>query len=144
MFSNIEETYDKLPKHLNSAIAKMFYCLCKGAKNGRNVKIAKTYIFFWFLNLHNLLQIPSNHFKLHIFWNYTWRCVWKLHIHCKILWIFFDTLKTGHNEKSFIFLERNRCATIWKYSKLNSILRVMPSLHKNIWVVGKWSRPWTK
>ena len=46
MFSNIEESYDKLPKHLNSAIAKLFYCFTKGIKNGRNAKIAEVSHFF--------------------------------------------------------------------------------------------------
>ena len=30
MLSNIEGTFDMLPKHLNSAIAKLFYCLSRG------------------------------------------------------------------------------------------------------------------
>ena len=42
MFSNIERAYDRLPKHLNSAITKLLYCFSRGeggAKNGRNTKI---------------------------------------------------------------------------------------------------------
>ena len=45
MFSDIERAYDRLPKHLNSAITKLLYCFCRGgggwggAKNGRNTKI---------------------------------------------------------------------------------------------------------
>ena len=46
MFSNIEETYGKLPKHLNSAITKMFYCFSKGAKTGGNTKIGINSHFF--------------------------------------------------------------------------------------------------
>ena len=47
MFSNIEEPYGKLPKHLNSVITKLFYCFSRGgAKNGKNTKIAKFHIFY--------------------------------------------------------------------------------------------------
>ena len=63
IFSNIEEPYDKLPKQLNSAITKLFYCFSWGvgrgrglAEHGRNTKIVKISLFFWFLNLHNLLE----------------------------------------------------------------------------------------
>ena len=44
MFSSIEGPYDKLPKHINTAVKKMFYCFSRGgggAKNGKNAKIAK-------------------------------------------------------------------------------------------------------
>ena len=44
--SNTEVTYDNLPKHLNSTIKKLFYCIPKGAKNGANAKIAKISHFF--------------------------------------------------------------------------------------------------
>ena len=67
MFSNIEELYDKLPKNLNSAITKLFYCFLRGTKNGRNSKIAKISQYFSFLNLHNLLERAYNHIKLY-FW----------------------------------------------------------------------------
>ena len=46
MFSNVEELYDKLPKHLNSANTKLFYYFSRGVKNGRNIKIAKKITFF--------------------------------------------------------------------------------------------------
>ena len=55
IFSNIEEPYDKLPKQLNSAITKVFYCFSRWggggggagglAENGRNTKIAKISLF---------------------------------------------------------------------------------------------------
>ena len=40
MFSNIEGSYDKLPKDLDSATTKLFYCFSRLTKNGRNAKIA--------------------------------------------------------------------------------------------------------
>ena len=48
MFSNNEEPDDKLPKHLNSAITKLFYGFYREGetKNGRNTKIAKISQFF--------------------------------------------------------------------------------------------------
>ena len=45
MFFNIEEPYDNLPKHLNSAITKLFYCFSRGAKNGKTQKLQKFHIF---------------------------------------------------------------------------------------------------
>ena len=45
-FPNIEEPYDKLPKQLNSAMAKLFYCISRGAKNQRNGKNAEISHFF--------------------------------------------------------------------------------------------------
>ena len=41
MFSNIEELYDKLPKNLNSAITKLFYCFLRGTKNEETQKLQK-------------------------------------------------------------------------------------------------------
>ena len=43
---------------------------CKKHKNS----ITFTF-FFWFLNLHNLLERACDHTKLYIFWKYTWTCV---------------------------------------------------------------------
>ena len=65
MFSNIEETYDKLPKHLISAFRKLFYCFSRGAKNGRIAKIANRF-FSVFLNLHNFLESACNHIKFYM------------------------------------------------------------------------------
>ena len=63
MFSNIERAYDRLPKHLNSAITKLLYCFSRGegggAKNGRNAKIGK---------------IPLENY---IFRKSYWKCIWK-------------------------------------------------------------------
>ena len=65
MFSNIEEPYDMLPKHVNLAITMLFYCFYRGAKSERNAKIAKISHFFRFLKLHNsLLEGACNHIKL--------------------------------------------------------------------------------
>ena len=63
IFSNIEEPYDKLPKQLNSAITKVFYCFSRRGGRGGGVgwkwkkhKNCENFTFFWFLNLHNLLE----------------------------------------------------------------------------------------
>ena len=32
VFSKIEEPYEKLPKHLNSGITKLFHCFSRGLK----------------------------------------------------------------------------------------------------------------
>ena len=92
MFSNIEEPYEKLPKHLNSAITKLFYCfLSKGTKNGRNTKIGKISHFFWLLNLHVLLERAFNHIKLYlsiylsIYLLYTYNIYIYIYIHIHIL-----------------------------------------------------------
>ena len=45
MFSNIEGPYDKLPKHLNSAIIKLFYCFSMGLKMEETQKLQKFLIF---------------------------------------------------------------------------------------------------
>ena len=71
MFSSIEEPYGKLPKHpkhLNSAITKIFYCFFREwAKNWRNTKNANISHFFWFWNLHHSSERACNHIKLYIY-----------------------------------------------------------------------------
>ena len=142
MFSNIEEPYDKLPNDLNSATSKLFYCFSRDAKNGRNTKIEKISHFFWFLNLHNLLERACNHIKLWIFWKCTWKCFWKWHIQLlQDTWNFLYELKTGQNENATRNLHpRNPCATIWIFYKPNSTSSLRPW---KLWVVGKWNCPWT-
>ena len=81
------------------------------AKIGRNAKIAKMSHFFRFLNLHHLLEMPYSHIKLCIF-SCIKLCIF-LQICLEITYlatakypeIFFDALKTGQNEKSYIFQE---------------------------------------
>ena len=106
MFSNIEELYDKLPKHLNSALTEFTYCFSSGAKSGRNAKIS---IFFWFLNLHNLLERACNHIKLYIYilkehlrmcLEITYSGIAKypeLFLFFPFFLFFFDALKTDQN-----------------------------------------------
>ena len=73
MFSNIAKPYQILPKHLNSAMTKLFYCfLSKGTKNRRNTKIAKISHSFSLLNLHALLERACNHIKLYRYLLYTY------------------------------------------------------------------------
>ena len=45
IFSNIEVSYDRLPKHLNSAVATFSCPSANGFKNGRKTKIANFSIF---------------------------------------------------------------------------------------------------
>ena len=56
MFSNFKELYDKLPKHLDTAIKKLFYSIPRGAKNGKNAKIVKISHFFFIFKLTYLVR----------------------------------------------------------------------------------------
>ena len=66
VFSNIEGPYGKLPKHLHSAITKLFYCFSRGLKMEEIQKLQKFH-FFLFANLRNLLERAYNHIKLYKF-----------------------------------------------------------------------------
>ena len=101
MFSNIEETFAKLPKHLNSAITKLFYCFSKGWGLLKMEELQKFH-FFWFLNLHNLLERACNHIKLYILKVHLEMC---LQITYAGTENFFDAFKPDQNEKSDIFQE---------------------------------------
>ena len=46
MFSNIEEPYDKLPKHLNSVITKLFYCFSRGGLKMEKTQKLQNFTFF--------------------------------------------------------------------------------------------------
>ena len=105
-------------------------CLAKQglAENGRNTKIAKLSLFFWFLNLHNFLervypykfQNTLNYFLMHQ--KKKKKCLkWKI--------LYF--LKNWH--------PRSLCMTIWKFWKPNSTSVLMPCLHKKLSKVGKWT-----
>ena len=140
MSSNIEEIYDKLPIHLNSAIKKLFYCISRGVKNGRNPKIAKISYFFWFLSLHNLLERACNHIKHKIcsesalgnvsrnnIFNY-WKIPWNFQNWPK--WKILYFLRNWH--------PRNPCATLWKLLKPIALQVWCPAFTKNFeWLANE-------
>ena len=113
MFSSIEEPYGKLPKHpkhLNSAITKIFYCFFREwAKNWRNTKNANISHFFWFWNLHHSSERACNHIKLYIYSESAPGNVSRNNIqllqNTLIFFFFFLCIKTGQNRISYIFQE---------------------------------------
>ena len=134
MFSNTEEPYDMLPKHVNLAITKLFYCFYRGAKNERNAKIAKISHFFRFSNLHNSLEGACNHIKLYTY-------IEKLHLEMCLetisIQLFQNTLNffwciNNWSKWKIRYFSRNwhsrsPCATLWKFSEPNSSSSLMPS-----------------
>ena len=99
---NIHWKACRLPKLLDPAITKLFNCFSRGgAKIGRNTKIAKNSHFFWSLNIHNLLERACTHIKQYILKVHLEIC---LEITCSTI-AKYDPLKTGQNEKSYIFKE---------------------------------------
>ena len=116
MFSKIEESYDKLPKHLNSGITNLFY--------GRNEKNAKILHLFWFLNLHNLLERACNHTKLYTFWKCNWKCLEITYSAiAKYPDVFFDALKANQNEKSYTFQETGIPEIhVWQFENFQNLI----------------------
>ena len=115
MFFNIEEPYDKLPKHLNSAITKLLYCFYRGLKMVEMEKL-QNFTFFLIFKPTKLVRKSLQPYKT-----------------IYILQVFLEMcLETWPKWKGH---PKNPCATIWKLWKPNSFSSFMSCLHKKLWVV---------
>ena len=96
-------------KTLKFAYHKVVLLLLKWSENGSTSKIAQISHFFWFSNLHNLLERA-----------------------CKLNEKSYIFQETGVPEIHVqLFVQ--------KFSKPNNTSCLMPFLHKKLWVVGKWN-----
>ena len=99
-------------------------------------KLQKFHFFFWFLNLHNLLERVYP-YKFQNTLNY-----FLMHQKKK------KKKKLAKVKNPIFFFKnwhpRSLCVTIWKFWKSNSTSVLMPYLPKKLWMVGKWNCPRTK
>ena len=123
----------------NTSIQLSQSCLVGSKWKSKNCKKSR---FFWFLNLHNLLERACDHIKRCIFWKCTWTC---LEICCKIPWNLFWCIKNWLKWKILVFKKlpsQKSVCDFLKISKTYTTWIFMPCLHKKLWVVGKWNCPW--